>query len=278
MPTTSASAIAGRAAPNSQQPIEGSRSICSIAKAIVSWVYENLIALWSRVFCCSKSASQLNANVVALQPSGAQTAQTESMGRISGLSQTFLGLSSKPNSKEPLKRTTSSSLANALAPHTAEHQWVNSTLNRAMVAIKDQLSQETNFPNKTLIAVRIQGQNGEPFLGAMNMNLTQVPKSFTWHETLHTRMRDYLIKNQVTKFEIGLCIGSDAGRGLYNVKVLQKQLGLENSSAFSSFTDSFYGGMSFKGLKLLFEENSIFQLIADRVEDILAENAGPKVW
>jgi hypothetical protein len=152
-------------------------------------------------------------------------------------------------------------------------------LHQAMRGIKTALLQEVSYPNKTLIAVCIEGTNVEPFVGAMNINLTEAPQTLAWHTTLYQRMFEYLNNHSITKFEIGLCIGTDAGDGLANFGVCGSHLAIGNNGDFGIFSSTVWKRVSLDRFsRFLSVRYPIFRVISDRMEGIFGENSIPQVF
>ncbi|HEY4255050.1 MAG TPA: hypothetical protein VGM34_01720 [Chlamydiales bacterium] len=198
-------------------------------------------------------ASQ-NPNALAVAPANARGAQPGWLSRIG------------------------TAISRAFAPTAIDPQWVRATLDRAMAEIKGALLRQTDYPNKTLIGVRIEGRGVEPFVGAMNLNLTEAPRAFAWHATLHQRMQEYLTKNRVTKFEIALGIGTSPEAGHYNICVMDKSLELEGGGMSSSFGYSSYEHLSVEGIRALFQAHPALLTAVDRVEGVFGNNAVANVW
>ncbi len=163
----------------------------------------------------------------------------------------------------------------AVVPKAPDPAQVNAILDRAMGEVLAGLTQQTIYPNKTLVAVRIEGKGApQPFLGAMNLNYVERPGRFVWNASLHREMREYITKYSVLKFEFGLCIVTEGrisskGEKLCNLQVLDKQMALEQTGTSSKWRTMTCKDMNFEGFKHMFETMyPVFQVIANRAEDV----------
>jgi len=169
-------------------------------------------------------------------------------------------------------------LSKSFARTEINPKWVNATMDQAMAEIKTALLRQIDYPNKTLIAVRIEGKGIEPFVGAMNLNFTEAPKTLAWHATLQQRMQEYLAKNQITKFEIALAIGTSIEEGLYKVDVMEKALALKEEGISAQFKCASHGRLNVAAIRHLPQIHPALLPVLNHVEDIFGNNAIPNVW